>query len=244
MSEDEFLTSYDPNAFERPSVTIDLVLMTVRAGKLSVLLQQRDDHPFKDHWALPGGFVGIDEGLDEAALRVLRTKAALPTLGWLEQLFTFGAPGRDPRMRVITVAYFALIPLAVLDVALQSRADLHLVNLDIPWTGENGGPISARSTDGGDMALAFDHATILGTAVARLRGKLDYSPIAFALLPELFTLRDLQDVHEAILGTQLNKPAFRRRMLDKGWIEGTGAREEGAAYRPAELYRLRQVRST
>lgn len=243
MSEGEFLTSYDPNAFERPSVTIDLVLMTVRAGKLSVLLQQRDDHPFKGHWALPGGFVGIDEGLDDAALRVLRTKAGLPTLGWLEQLFTFGAPSRDPRMRVITVAYFALIPLAVLDAALQSRADLHLVNLDIPWAGENGGPVSAQSTDGGDLALAFDHATILGTAVARLRGKLDYSPIGFGLLPEVFTLRDLQDVHEAILGTQVNKPAFRRRMLDKGWIEGTGAREEGAAYRPAELYRLRQSRS-
>jgi 8-oxo-dGTP diphosphatase len=240
MSEDEFLTSYDPNAFARPSVTVDLVLMTVRAGKLAVLLQQRDDHPFKDHWALPGGFVGIDEGLDEAALRVLRTKAGLPTLGWLEQLFTFGAPGRDPRMRVITVAYFALIPLAALDAALQSRVDLHLVSLDISWSGETGGPVSARSTDGGDLALAFDHATILETAVARLRGKLDYSPIAFALLPELFTLRDLQDVHEAILGTQLNKPAFRRRMLDKGWIEGTGAREEGGAYRPAELYRLQQ----
>ncbi len=240
MSEDEFLTSYDPNAFERPSVTIDLVLMTVRAGKLAVLLQQRTDHPFQDHWALPGGFVGIDEGLDEAALRVLRTKAGLPRLGWLEQLFTFGAPSRDPRMRVITVAYFALIPLAVLDAALQSRADLHLVNLDIPWAGETGGPVLARSIDGGDLALAFDHATILGSAVARLRGKLDYSPIAFALLAELFTLRDLQDVHEAILGTQLNKPAFRRRMLDKGWIEGTGARAEGAAFRPAELYRLNQ----
>ena len=241
MSEDEFLTNYDPEAFARPSVTVDLVLMTVRAGKLAVLLQQRGDHPFKYHWALPGGFVEIDEGLDEAALRILRTKAGLPTLGWLEQLFTFGAPSRDPRMRVITVAYFALIQLAVLDAALQSRADLHVVNLDIPWAGETGGPVLARAIDGGDLALAFDHATILGTAVARLRGKLDYSPIAFALLPELFTLRDLQDVHEAILSTQLNKPAFRRRMLDKGWIEGTGAREEAAAYRPAELYRLKQL---
>jgi 8-oxo-dGTP diphosphatase len=241
MTEHDFLNSYDPDAFKRPSVTVDLVLMTVREGRLAVLLQERADHPFKDHWALPGGFVGIDEGLDEAAGRILMTKAGLPTHGWLEQLFTFGAPARDPRMRIITVVYFALLPLDVFSSALKSRSDLHLISLGIPWVGERGGPVLALSPLGANLSLAFDHDIILGTAVARLRGKIDYTDIAFSLLPELFTLRDLQDVHEAILGVCLNKPAFRRRMIDKGWIEGTGERELGVSYRPAELYRRKDT---
>lgn len=240
MTESEFLESYDPQDFPRPSVTVDLVLMTVCAGKLAVLLQRRSDHPFKDQWALPGGFVGIDEGLDEAAERVLLNKVGLPASDWLEQLYTFGAPVRDPRMRIITVAYFALLPLEVLTGALKIRRDIELVSLDVPWSGELGGSVSAQSAEGAVLPLAFDHADILEAAVKRLRGKLDYSTIAFALLPELFTLRDLQDVHEAILGLTLNKPAFRRRMLDKNWIEGTGEREQGTSYRPAELYRLKQ----
>ncbi len=239
MTEAEFLQSYDPKAFPHPSMTVDLVLMTIRDGKLAVLLQQRGDHPFKDHWALPGGFVGIDEGLDEAAERVLVAKTGLPAGGWLEQLYTFGDPARDPRMRIITVAYFALLPLEVLSRALLARSDLELVGLEVPWPGECGGAVSASAAGGANLDLAFDHAEVLGTAVKRLRGKLDYSTIAFALLPELFTLRALQDVHEAILGVSLNKPAFRRRMLDKGWIEGTGEREQGTSYRPAELYRLK-----
>lgn len=226
--------------FPRPSVTVDLVLMTVRAGRLVVLLQRRSDPPYKGDWALPGGFVDVSESLDSAAARILSSKAGLPTLGWLEQLYTFGAPDRDPRMRVITVAYFALVPLDILASAIQSRADLHLAALDIDWPGEAGGPAMARSIEGELLPLAFDHADILGAAVKRLRGKIDYSTVAFALLSDLFTLRDLQDVHEAILGTRLNKPAFRRRMLDKGWIVGTGEREQGAAYRPAELYRLQK----
>jgi len=239
MTEAEFLESYAPQNFPRPSLTVDLVLMTVRAGKLAVLLQRRGDHPFKDQWALPGGFVGIEEGLDEAAERILLTKVGLPASGWLEQLYTFGAADRDPRMRIITTAYFALLPLEVLNSTLELRRDLELINLDVPWSGEAGGSVSAQSDEGAFRALAFDHADILATAVKRLRGKLDYSTIAFALLPSLFTLRDLQDVHEAILGVSLNKPAFRRRMLDKDWIEGTGEREQGTSYRPAELYRLK-----
>jgi len=119
----------------------------------------------------------------------------------------------------------------------RSAADLAIVPLDVPWPGEQGGPVTARKAGQEPLPLAFDHAEILGHAVKRLRGKLDYSRVAFALLPSLFTLRALQDVHEAILGTTFGKPAFRRRMLDKGWIVGTGARESGAAFRPAELYR-------
>jgi 8-oxo-dGTP diphosphatase len=206
------------------AVTVDLVLMTVADGTLSVLLQRRAEEPFADRLALPGGFVGIEETLDEAARRVLADKAGLAAQdsAWLEQLYTFGDPQRDPRMRTVSVAYFALLPHAVLEGAVSSRLDLALVSV----------------TDHAEP-LAFDHATIIATAHDRLRGKLDYAPIAFALLPDLFTLRDLQTVHEAITGTTFNKPAFRRRMLDTGWIEATGQRESDTPFRPAELYRLR-----
>lgn len=212
---------YDPADFPPLAVTVDLVLLTVREGRLAVLLQRRGEEPHKGDRALPGGFVGVDESLDAAAQRILADKAGLAG-AWLEQLYSFGDPGRDPRMRIVTIAYFALLPYDALAAALNGRDDLMLV------------PV------GGTGPLAFDHVDIVDHAVTRLRGKLDYSPIAFALLPPRFTLRALQDVHEAILGTALNKPAFRRRMLDRGWIEGTGEREEGGAFRPAELYRVRR----
>lgn len=211
---------YDPAAFPPLGVTVDLVLMTVREGRLAVLLQHRHEEPYQDDWALPGGFVGVDESLDAAAQRVLAEKAGLAD-AWLEQLYSFGDPGRDPRMRIVTIAYFALLPMEDLTAGVAARKDLMLAPMD------------------GLPDLAFDHKIIVDHAAARLRGKLDYSSVAFALLPSLFTLRALQDVHEAILGTPLNKPAFRRRMLDKGWIEGTGTREEGGAFRPAELFRVK-----
>lgn len=212
--------------------------MTVSEGRLAVLLQQRHEPPHKGIWALPGGFVRADEGLDAAAQRILADKAGLSG-AWLEQLYSFGEPGRDPRMRIVTIAYFALLPAGELAVALGDRDDLILAPLDNNGPGEPYGPVAAIDADGRPLALAFDHAAILGHAVRRLRGKLDYSPVVFALLPDLFRLRALQDVYKAILATSLNKPAFRRRMLDKGWIEGTGLREEGGAFCPAELYRIK-----
>lgn len=212
--------AYDPAAFPPLAVTVDLVLMTAQEGRLAVLLQRRSEAPHKDEWALPGGFVRIDESLDTAARRILVDKAGLRD-AWLEQLYSFGDPGRDPRMRIVTVAHFALVPADELAAALAGHDDLLLA------------PFDALPT------LAFDHADIVDHAAVRLRGKLDYTPVAFALLPPLFTLRALQDVHEAILGIALNKPAFRRRMLDTGWIEGTGTREAGGAFRPAELFRVR-----
>ena len=111
----------------------------------------------------------------------------------------------------------------------------------MPWAGETGGPIVARAPERAALDLAFDHGDILALAMLRLRGKLDYSDVGFSLLPERFTLRQLQDVHEAILGTSLNKPAFRRRMLDKGWLAATGEREAGASYRPAKLFRFQRT---
>lgn len=223
--------------YPKPSVTIDLVLSSVSNGALVVLLQKRNIAPFKGKWGLPGGFVKIDESLDAAAARILSYKARMKD-AWVEQLYSFGNPQRDPRGRVITVAYFALMPLEDLRRACAAADDLTIASLDVPWQGEEGGPASASDEAHGPLPLAFDHDEILGMAVQRLRGKLDYSKIAFALLPKHFTLRELQDVHEAILKRPLNKPAFRRRLLDKGWLEATGEYESGKGFRPAELYRL------
>lgn len=239
MDETDFLRGYDPNAFQRPSVAVDLILLGVRNGKPAVLLLKRDQQPYQGRWALPGGFVGIDETLDAAAERVLRQKAGIGH-AYLEQLYSFGAVDRDPRMRIISVAYLALLTETAFEAALQAMPALLPAAIQVPWSGEAGGPVSVVSPENGALTLAFDHADILATAVLRLRGKLDYSDVGFALLPELFTLRQLQDVHEAILGTSLNKPAFRRRLLDKGWLAATGAHEAGTAYRPAELYRFQR----
>lgn len=237
MDEATFLESYDPAAFERPSVAVDLILMSVVDGAPVVLLTRRNQHPFHHAWALPGGFVGIGESLDQAAHRLLAEKAHMAD-AYVEQLYTFGAVDRDPRMRIVSVAYFALIPATAFAAALKAAPELALARLAV----REGGPAEARLAEGEQLALAFDHGDMLGVAMQRLRGKLDYSGIAFALLPELFTLRALQDVYEAILDTRLNKPAFRRRMLDRGWLAPTGAREAGASFRPAELYRYQPPR--
>ncbi|MFM7377037.1 MAG: NUDIX hydrolase [Erythrobacter sp.] len=204
------------------AVTVDLVLMTVADDRLAVLLQRRAAEPFAGSLALPGGFVGVDEPLDAAARRVLADKAGFaPGEGaWLEQLYTFGDPARDQRMRTVSVAYFALLPAEQLAAAVETADELTLAT------------VSGLPTQ-----LAFDHAAIIAAGHARLQGKLDYTPVALALLPERFTLRDLQAVHEAILGKPLNKPAFRRRMIDTGWIEPTGEREAVTNFRPAEFYR-------
>ncbi len=223
------------DGYPNPAVTVDLVLMSIVDGVPAALLMRRDDPVTAGQWALPGGFVRIDEPLDATARRILADKARM-TGTYIEQLFTFGSVARDPRMRVITVAYFGLLPAAQFTAALRAGPDLELAKIDVPWVGETGGPVVACGPDG-PLDLAFDHGDILATAILRLRGKLDYSPVGFALLPELFTLRQLQDVHEAILGVKLNKPAFRRRMLDRGWLDATGTRETGSSYRPAELFR-------
>jgi len=237
MNEADFLKEYDPSAFQRPSVAVDLVLLGVREGRPAVLLVKRDEHPHAGRWSLPGGFVGIDESLDTAAVRVLREKAGMAH-AHLEQLYTFGAVDRDPRMRIVSVAYLALLTEQAFAAALSAMPALMPATIQVPWAGEAGGPVNVLAPESEVLALAFDHADILAMAMLRLRGKLDYSDVAFALLPELFTLRQLQDVHEAILGATLNKPAFRRRQLDKGGLAATGAYEAGAAFRPAELYRF------
>ena len=188
---------------------------------------------------MPGGFVGIDESLEGAAQRVLAEKAGVNGI-FLEQLFTFGAVDRDPRTRVISVSYYALVEPGTLDRAAQEDSDLLFADLGVNWQGETGGPAFARDGAGKQLPLALDHAEILGVAVKRLRGKLNYTPVGFQLLPTDFTLRRLQEVHETILGRPLNKDSFRRRMLSSGLLEATGRREDAVGHRPAELYKFKK----
>ena len=244
-----FLAAYDVTAFERPSLAVDVVVLTVEARELRVLLLRRAAHPHRGAYALPGGFVGVTESIDAAAARVLREKAALEGV-FVEQLYTFGAPRRDPRTRVISVAYYALIDARLLARppeaepdrehagAVAAEHDRVVATVRVPWAGETGGPVEVASPSGAPLALAFDHADVVGAAVKRVRGKLDYTPVGFQLLPRAFTLRDLQDVHEVVRGEALNKDSFRRRMLAGGLLEATGEREQATTHRPAELYRF------
>jgi 8-oxo-dGTP diphosphatase len=240
-SDDElaFLATYDASRYPRPSVAVDVVLLTVGGGAVRALLGRRDGHPHRGRWALTGSFLQIDESLDAAASRVLATKAGLEDT-FIEQLYTFGAPERDPRTRVLSVAYYALVEPTTLERAVAARGDRDLVlaRLDVPWSGETGGPVRALDDTGTPLPLAFDHADVLGMAVKRIRGKLDYAPIGFELLPDAFSLRDLRLVHEAILGRPLNKDSFRRRILDRGLVVPTGERAAGVGHRPPELYRF------
>jgi 8-oxo-dGTP diphosphatase len=231
--EQAFLDGYDPALFERPSVAIDVVLLAPAQGSLHTLLIQRQEHPFRLKWALPGGFIRMNEGLEAAAARVLREKTGLKGI-FLEQLYTFGAPKRDPRMRILSVAHMALVDHERFSL---SKAESAAARLVVPWEGEEGGPVEVFDEHDQPMSLAFDHAEILGLTVKRLRGKLDYTPVAFQLLPEAFTLYDLQKVHETVLARKLNKDSFRKRMLATGLLEPTGGQQEDVGHRPAALYR-------
>lgn len=235
--EARFLATYDAGRFERPSVAVDVALLSVAEGALWTVLLHRTEHPHRGRHALPGGFVGIREPLERAAARVLSHKCALDGV-FLEQLYTFGDPGRDPRTRVISVAHVALVDRNRLLQASAGADALVHARLDVPWEGETGGPVEALRADGTSLPLAFDHADVLGMAVKRIRGKLDYAPIGFQLLPVRFTLLELQRIHETILARPLNKDSFRRRMLASGQLEATGESQQDVDHRPAELYRF------
>ena len=226
-----------PPRHDPVAVTVDVALVTATKGQLRTLLVRRDAPPFEDVFALPGGFVREGESLEATATRVLKDKAGVEGV-FLEQLYTFGSPERDPRMRIVTVAHYALVDPARFEAAeAASASGARIAHLSVPWDGETGGPVDAI-VDGASIELAFDHADILGMVVKRIRGKLDYSPIGFQLLPAAFTLRQLQTVHETVLGTSVNKDSFRRRMLATGQLEATGERQADVDHRPAELYRF------
>jgi len=234
--EKTLLERYNPDRFPRHSLAVDVAALSTFDGDLWALIIQRQSHPFREIMALPGGFIGLDESLGQAAARILDRETGLKNV-FLEQLYTFGDPGRDPRTRIIAVAYYALIDWERMQ-HLKSQGHPMPLRLSVPWAGVSGGPVQILDQEGNLLPLAFDHAEILGMAVKRIRGKLDYVPIGFQLLPSCFSLRQLQEVHETILNQKLNKDSFRRRMLASGLLKATGELEEDVDHRPAELYRF------
>lgn len=202
-------------------VTVDTVIFTIRDAALHVLLVARGVAPFKGAWAIPGGFVLPNESLDDAAMRELEEETGLADV-FLEQLYTFGAPHRDPRGRVITVAYFALVS--------SDRADL--------VAGSDAAMARWWPMDALPPRLAFDHADVLAYALERLRNKLEYTTVGFQLLPEKFTLSELQRVYEAILGRSLDKRNFRRKIELLGILDALDEYRRGGVSRPARLYQF------
>ena len=199
-------------------VTVDVVIFTIQQGVLKVLLVKRKIPPFIGQFAIPGGFVLEDEDLDQAAVRELREETGVSDV-YLEQLYSFGNPDRDPRGRVVTVAYFALISA---DRKLKAGSDA----AEAAWFSMDDLP-----------PLAFDHATILNYALERLRNKLEYTTVGFQLLPEKFTLTELQEVYTAILGKELDKRNFRRKMSVLKILKPLPEYRRGGQ-RPAQLYRF------
>jgi 8-oxo-dGTP diphosphatase len=208
--------------FPHPAVTADIVIFTIRDRKLKILLIRRAGEPYRGAWALPGGFVEPNEGLDQAAARELEEETGVTGV-FLEQLYTFGEPNRDPRERVITIAYYALIPSD--RVRLQAADDAEAVG----WFAMDDLP-----------ALAFDHADIVAMAHKRLVAKLDYSTIAFAFMPAKFTLTELQEVYEIIRQEAVDKRNFRKWALALKEIKETKEMRRVGIHRPAKLYRLKR----
>ena len=206
--------------YPRPAVTVDCVVFGLDAGTLKILLIERNSPPFVGCWALPGGFVDQNETLDAAARRELEEETGLRDV-FLEQLYSFGDPGRDPRGHTVSVAYYALV-----------RQDRHTPQ---------------AATDASDAAwfpadklprLAFDHDRIVQTAVARLQGKVRYQPIGFELLARKFTLTELQSLYEAVLERSLDKRNFRKKILAMDLLVETEEKQQGVAHRAPQLYRF------
>ena len=220
--ERDYLRSYDPTRFDPVAVTVDIVLLTIRNGRLSVLLVERGGYPYRGEWALPGGFVERDEDADAAAVRELAEETGLSDFpGHLEQLRTYTDPDRDPRMRVVSIAYVGFIP-------------------DLPRPSAGSDATSARwwaVEDCGD--LAFDHARIVADGVERARAKLEYTSLAASFLEEPFTLSELRRVYEAVWDVELHVGNFRRKVLSTdGFVTAAGRKSQPVTGgRPAELYR-------
>jgi ADP-ribose pyrophosphatase YjhB (NUDIX family) len=282
LTEEEFLAAYDANMYERPSVTVDMLIFTVAdeekenyrklPGKvLKVLMVKRGDHPCLGQWALPGGFVSVDESVDHAALRELKEETNIDRI-YIEQLYTWGDVGRDPRTRIISCSYMSLADSSSLDVKAGDDADdarwftvksslyqekktvigegliqQELVNINLLSGDESlSSTVEITRSVGGKAAaekreivesggIAFDHAKIIEYGIERLRRKIEYTDIAFNLMPELFTLTELQQVYEVILGRELLKANFRRKVADM--VLETDNLTKDAGHRPSKLYR-------
>lgn len=220
----ETAQTYDVSRYERPSVTVDVVIFSLIERELNVLLVKRKHWPYEGDWAIPGGFINMDESLELAARRELEEETGVRDI-YLEQLYTFGTPGRDPRTRVISVAYVAII-----------RADRQVLRSSEESSEVRWFPIKHLPE-----RLAFDHEQILATALKRVRSKLEYTTLAFELLPEVFSILELKYIYEQILDEKLDKGNFYRKIKDANLLEDTGMRREGRG-RPTMLYRFRRDR--
>lgn len=244
MTEKEFLASYDSARYEKPSVTADILVFSINdERRLQLLLIRRGGHPYQGKWAIPGGFVGMTESVDDAAKRELQEETGLSGI-YLEQLYTFGKPDRDPRMRVISVAYLALVPGQKLHItAGDDAADAALFEIRIEnWA------LKLHSAELGinieEQDLAFDHPEIIRAGLRRLAGKLDYSDIAFEFLEDkkCFTLYELELIYGAISGRIVDKGNFRRDFKRKYVNTGRAVLLEEKSSKfsktPAACYRL------
>ena len=206
--------------YPHPAVSVDIAIFTIRNDELNVLLIKRAEAPFRGEWALPGGFVQMQESLGAAAERELLEETGVSGV-YLEQLYTFGQPDRDPRERVITVAYYALIPSDQVELRAASDAE------GVGWFSVERLP-----------ELAFDHPEILETATDRLAAKVEYSTIALQLMPAAFTLTELQNLYEQVRREPIDKRNFRKKILALDVIEATGEERREGPHRPAKLYRV------
>lgn len=207
-------------SYKNPSLAVDLVVFGYHDQQLSVLLLNRKEEPFKDGWTLPGGFVQMEERFSETCSRILKTKLGMDDI-YLEQLYSFDDPFRDPRGRVVSVAHFALINPDQFDIVAG-----HMAN-DVKWFKISKVP-----------RLGFDHKLIFQKALERLKSKILYYPVGFELLNETFTMTELQELYECILGIEIDRRNFRRKILDSEYIVATGTKREGLKNRHPDLYKF------
>lgn len=206
--------------YEQPSVTVDVVIFCIQEESLKVLLVKRALEPFKGMWAIPGGFVRIGESLDNAAKRELEEETGVKNV-YLEQLYSFGEIERDPRGRVITVSYFALVNSFKKKEELRAATDVS----DVEWFSINSLP-----------KLAFDHKKIIDYALKRLKWKFEYTNIGFSLLSTKFTLTQLQKIYEIVFNKKFDKRNFRKKIFSLGLVQKTREKDKNAPHRPPELY--------
>lgn len=205
----------------KPMMAVDILIFSIFENKLKVLLVKRAIEPFRNAWAIPGGFIKENESLDQAALRELKEETGVST-GYLEQLYTFGEPKRDPRGRVISTAYFALAPASKTGTVIE-----HIDVSEARWFSISNLP-----------RLAFDHKKILNYALKRLQWKLEYTNIAYSILEDEFTLTELQKVYEIVFNKKFDKRNFRKKILSLNLVEPTGRMALKGVQRPAKTYRF------
>ncbi len=219
-SEREYLESYNHDQFKKMSVATDLLILTIEDDRLKVLMTKRSEYPFKGHWALPGVFVGMEETLEEAAVRGLKEEVNLENI-YLEQLYTFGGVNRDPRLRVISVTYMALTPPEKLDFKAGNRVTEAKL-------------IPVEEVIGGEIETAFDHREIIRYAKWRLKNKVEYTDIVFHFFPDMFTLPKLQKAYEIIAEKKVYKTNFRKKFMPV--VTDTGLEDRSGGKRPSRYY--------